>query len=94
MKDPYEVVKTVRVTEKGTLLGEKNNQYQVVVDKRANKVDIKHAVEKLFKVNVVSVNTMHVRGKARRERTAQFGRTPSWKKAIVTLKEGEKIEIG
>ena len=44
-------------------------------------------------MKVLRVNTMHVRGKARRERTVQFGRTPAWKKAIVTLKEGDKIEI-
>lgn len=93
MKDPYTVVKTVRVSEKGAALAEKENQYQVVVDKRATKLDIKHAVEKLFKVKVLRVNTMHVRGKARRQRTIQFGRTPGWKKAIVTLKEGDKIEV-
>jgi large subunit ribosomal protein L23 len=93
VKDPYTVVKTVRVTEKGTSLGEKFNQYQLVVDKRANKLDVKHAVEQLFKVKVLRVNTMHVRGKPRRERTWQFGRTPNWKKAVVTLKEGDKIEI-
>ena len=93
MKDPYKVVKTVRVTEKGTALSTTLNQYQVVVEKHANKLDIKHAVEKLFKVKVTGVNTMHVRGKARRERTLQAGRTPAWKKAIVTLKEGDKIEL-
>jgi large subunit ribosomal protein L23 len=93
MKDPLDVVKTVRVTEKGTRLGEQHNQYLLVVDKRANKVDIKRAVEKLFKVKVERVNTMHVRGKARRKRTLHFGHTPSWKKAIVTLAEGQKIEI-
>lgn len=93
MKDPYSVVKTVRVTEKGTGLTAKHNQYQLVVDRRANKLDIKHAVEKLFKVKVLRVNTMQVRGKARRQRTLQFGRTPSWKKAIVTLREGDKIEV-
>ena len=93
MKDPYSVVRTVRVTEKGTALSEKLNQYQLVVEKHANKLDIKHAVEKLFGVNVVRVNTQQVRGKARRERTLAFGRTPSWKKAIVTLKAGEKISL-
>jgi large subunit ribosomal protein L23 len=93
MKDPYKVVKTVRVTEKGSTLSAALNQYQVVVEKSANKLDIKHAVEKLFKVKVTGVNTMHVRGKARRERTLQFGRTPAWKKAIVTLKAGDKIEL-
>ena len=94
MKDPYSVVRTVRITEKATAQTEASNQYQVVVDKRANKLDVKRAVEHLFKVKVVRVNTMHVRGKARRERTMQFGRTPGWKKAIVTLKEGDKIELG
>ena len=93
MKDPYAVVKSVRVTEKGTMQTEKNNQYQVVVDKHANKLDIKHAVQQAFKVRVLRVNTMHVSGKARRERTAQYGRTPAWKKAVVTLKEGDKIEL-
>jgi large subunit ribosomal protein L23 len=93
MKDQYQIIKTVRVTEKGTSLGEKANQYQVVVDRHANKIEIKQAVEKVFKVKVLRVNTMHVRGKARRERTVQFGRTPAWKKALVTLKEGDKIEI-
>jgi large subunit ribosomal protein L23 len=93
MKDPYQVIKTVRVTEKATDLAAKHNQYVLAVDKRSNKADIRHAVQKLFKVKVLNVNTLRVRGKARRERTLQFGRTPSWKKAIVTLKEGEKIEI-
>ena len=55
------------ITEKGTALTEKNNQYQVVVDKHANKLDIKYAVEQAFKVKVVGVNTMHVRGKFRRQ---------------------------
>ncbi len=93
MKDPYSVVRTVRVTEKGSALSEKHNQYLLVVEKHANKVDIKHAVEQLFKVKVLRVNTQQVRGKARRERTLAFGRTPSWKKAIVTLKEGDKISL-
>lgn len=87
------MVKTVRVTEKGTAQIEKLNQYQMVVEKHANKVDVKRAVEQLFKVKVLHVNTMNVRGKARRERTVQFGRTPGWKKAVVTLKEGDKIEL-
>ena len=93
MKNPYDVIKTVRVTEKGTTQTEKLNQYQVVVDKHANKLDIKHAVERAFKVKVVRVNTMHVRGKARRQRTLQAGYSPAWKKAVVTLKPGEKIEL-
>lgn len=94
MKDAYTVIKTVRVTEKGTAQGATLNQYQLVVDKHANKVDVKHAVEKIFKVKVLKVNTMRVRGKARRARTMQFGHTAAWKKAIVTLKAGDKIELG
>ena len=54
---------------------------------------IKHAVEKAFKVKVVRVNTLRVRGKARRQRTAQAGVSPAWKKAVVTLKAGDKIEL-
>jgi large subunit ribosomal protein L23 len=87
----FEVIKTVRLTEKGTRQGEKFNQYTVVADKRANKTQIRAAVQELFKVNVTKVNTLNVRGKARRQRTAQAGTTAAWKKAIVTLKEGQKI---
>jgi large subunit ribosomal protein L23 len=87
----YDVIKTVRLTEKGTLQGEKFNQYTVVADRRANKIAIRNAVEDLFKVKVLSVNTLNVRGKARRKRTAQAGVTNTWKKALVTLKEGDRI---
>ena len=89
--NPFDVVKTARLTEKGTRQGTKYNQYTVVADPRANKFQIKKAVEELFKVKVTRVNTLNVRGKDRRQRTAQAGRTPNWKKAIVTLKEGDKI---
>jgi len=89
--NPFEVVKTARLTEKGTRQGTDLNQYTVVADRRANKFQIKKAVEALFKVKVVRVNTLNVRGKARRQRTAQAGKAPDWKKAIVTLKEGDKI---
>jgi len=67
------------------------NQYTVVADPRANKTQIRQAVQELFKVKVLRVNTLNVRGKARRQRTAQAGETPDWKKAIVTLREGDKI---
>ena len=87
----FEIIKTARLTEKGTRQGAKLNQYTLVADRRASKPQIKKAVEELFKVKVVSVNTLNVRGKARRQRTAQAGRDESWKKAIVTLKEGDKI---
>ena len=89
----FEVIKTVRLTEKGTRQGEKFNQYTVVADRRANKTEIRQAVQELFKVKVTKVNTLNVRGKARRQRTAQAGRTTNWKKAIVTLKDGDKIVL-
>ena len=79
------------VTEKGTdLLGE--NKYVLRVSLRANKIEIKNAVEEAFKVRVEKVRTMRVKGKARRFRGRIVGRTSSWKKAIVKLKEGESIE--
>lgn len=87
----FEVIKTVRLTEKGTRQGEKYNQYTVVADPRANKTQIRQAVQELFKVKVTKVNTLNVRGKFRRQRTLQAGQAPSWKKAIVTLKDGDKI---
>jgi large subunit ribosomal protein L23 len=89
----FEVVKTVRLTEKGTRQGEKYNQYTIVADPRANKTEIRRAVQELFKVKVVRVNTLNVRGKSRRLRTSQAGKAPNWKKAIVTLKEGDKIVL-
>jgi len=87
----FQTIKTVRLTEKGTRQGEKLNQYTVVADRRASKPEIKVAVQELFKVKVVKVNTMNVRGKLRRQRTAQAGKAPDWKKAVITLKEGDKI---
>ena len=89
----FEVIKTARLTEKGTRQGEKYNQYTVVADRRANKHQIRQAVEELFKVKVTRVNTLNVHGKARRQRTYQAGKAPDWKKAIVTLKEGDKIVL-
>jgi large subunit ribosomal protein L23 len=87
----FDIIKTVRVTEKGTRQGEKLNQYTVVADPHANKVQIRQAVQELFKVKVLRVNTLNVRGKLRRQRRPDQGQTNNWKKAIVTLKEGDKI---
>jgi large subunit ribosomal protein L23 len=89
--NPFEIIKTVRLTEKGTRQSEKYNQYTVVADRLATKPQIRQAVQELFKVKVVRVNTLNVRGKARRKRTAQAGNASNWKKAIVTLKDGDKI---
>jgi len=91
--NPFTIIKTVRLTEKGTRQGEKYNQYTVVADRLATKPQIKQAVQDLFKVKVVKVNTLSVHGKARRQRTPQAGKTSDWKKAIVTLKEGDKIVL-
>jgi large subunit ribosomal protein L23 len=89
----FEIIKTVRLTEKGTRQSESYNQYTVVADPRANKTQIRAAVQELFKVKVLKVNTLNVRGKDRRQRTAQAGKTNAWKKAIITLKEGDKISL-
>lgn len=89
----FEIIRTVRLTEKGTRQSEKFNQYTVMADPRANKTQIRAAVQDLFKVKVVKVNTLNVRGKFRRQRTKQAGQSPNWKKAIVTLKEGDKISL-
>jgi large subunit ribosomal protein L23 len=89
----FDVIKTVRLTEKGTRQGEKFNQYTIVADRRATKPQIRHAVQELFKVKVTKINTLNVRGKFRRQRTTQAGQAPDWKKAIVTLKEGDKITL-
>jgi large subunit ribosomal protein L23 len=89
----FEIVKTVRVTEKGTRQTEKYNQYTVVADRRANKIQIRNAVQELFKVKVLRVNTSNVRGKARRQSSPARGKTSDWKKAIVTLKAGDRINL-
>ena len=89
----FDVIKTARLTEKGTRQGEKLNQYTVVADPRANKFEIKRAVEELFKVKVLRVNTMNMPGKLRRQRTPQAGQDSDWKKAIVTLQKGDKIVL-
>ncbi len=89
----FDIVKTACVTEKGAMLTDLRNQYALVVDRRANKIQIRYAVEELFKVKVLNVNTMRVTGKKRRRRTRQAGKSPDWKKAVVTLKKGDKIEL-
>ena len=65
----FAAIKTIRVTEKGTRQSDQCNQYTVVADPRANKRQIRQAVQELFKVKVIKVNTLNVRGKARRSRT-------------------------
>ena len=93
MKDLFQVIDTIQLSEKATLLTELNNEYVFRVDRRANKLEIKQAVEKLFGKKVVSVRTANYQGKKKRERRADFGRTASWKKAFVKLADGESIDI-
>jgi large subunit ribosomal protein L23 len=93
MNEPTNLIQNIRLTEKASLLGEKNNQYVFRVDPRANKLQIKQAIEDLFGKKVVRVNTCQYAGKKKRERRADFGRRVHWKKAIVTLAKGEKIDL-
>ena len=93
MKEPTQIVANIRLTEKASLLGERNNQYVFRVATDANKIEIKQAIEKLFGKKVVRVNTAQYAGKKKRERRADFGRKAHWKKAVVTLAAGEKIEL-
>ncbi len=93
MQDLYQVIKNIRLTEKATLLGEKNNEFVFKVDPKATKVEIRQAVEKLFGKEVVAVRTANFDGKKKRERRADYGRTNHWKKAIVRLKDGERIDL-
>jgi large subunit ribosomal protein L23 len=93
MTDIYQVIQTIRLTEKATLLGEKNNDYVFVVHPEANRVEIKDAVQKLFGKTVINVRTLHQDGKLRRKRTAHAGRSADWKKAYVRLKAGERIDL-
>ncbi len=89
MKDPYQIVHTIMVTEKGTELSDKLHQYTFKVAKDSNKLEIRHAVEALFDVKVASVNVMNRQGKRKRLRRAKYGKRSDWKKAIVTLSKGE-----
>ncbi len=84
------------VTEKMTAISEKLNRFGFVVDKNANRLQVKKAVEDFYGVTVVSVNTMRYGGKRKSRYTRSgllSGKTPSYKKAIVTLKEGEQIDF-
>ena len=92
MKNMYTVIKKPRLTEKGMGLQEAHNQIVVKVDPRANKIEIKKAVEDLFDVKVEKVRTVNVHGKKKRI-GRHFGQTSDWKKAIVSLAEGENIEF-
>ncbi|NCA81466.1 MAG: 50S ribosomal protein L23 [Opitutae bacterium] len=87
------VVKKILMTEKGSRLKEVGNQYLFEVDRGSNKLEIRRAVEQQFNVKVKDVNTMMRPGKAKRQRTMSYGHTPAWKRAVVTLQDGQSIEM-
>lgn len=91
MKDPYTIILNPLQTEKSISLAV-NRQYVFAVDRKANKIEIKHAIEHIYGVEVESVRTINCKGKPRRVRMTE-GRRSDWKKAIVKLKEGQTIEF-
>lgn len=93
MKPTLAIIKKVMLTEKGTRLSTDHNQYLFNVHPDANKIEIKKAIEEMFKVSVVRVNTMNRIGKMKRDRRFRMGRRASVKRAVVTLKAGDKIEL-
>jgi len=92
MNDLRQVLVGPVLTEKSTIAREKNNVISLVVNTAANKQEVKRAVEEIFKVNVNSVRTINISGKLKRS-GKKVGKRSNWKKAFVTLKEGESIEI-
>ena len=92
MRDPRAIVRKALITEKGTGLRETQNQYYFEVARDANKLEIQKAIETIFHVKVSDVRTMQVRGKLKRQ-GKYAGRRSDWKKAIVTLGEGQKIDL-
>lgn len=93
MKNSADVIKQVLLTEKGTMLSEAQNKYLFKVSMAANKVEIKRAVEELFDVRVMAVNTMRRKGKKKRRRTAHLGTTAASKRAVVTVHEEDKDKL-
>jgi large subunit ribosomal protein L23 len=88
----HEVIREPHITEKSSLQKESGNQMAFKVDRRANKIEIRRAVEALLKTRVVSVKTANMRGKTRRV-GRNVGKRADWKKAVVTLAPGESIEF-
>ena len=88
----YEILKRPLVTEKSTVEKDERNKLCFEVDRRANKIQIKGAVEKIFKVNVLDVSTIRMKGKKKRV-GRHFTKLPDWKKAVVTIKAGQRVEF-
>ena len=91
-REAHQIIQRPLITEKSTRQKEEGNQIVFVVDPKANKVEIRQAVEKLFKVKVLQVHTMNILGKQKRMGRS-LGWKSDWKKAIVTLREGDRIEF-
>lgn len=92
MRDPHDILVRPLLTEKLTTLREDQNCVAFVVDKKATRIDVRRAVEQVLKVKVDAVRVINVKGK--RKRQGRFvGWRPDWKKALVTLKEGEKLDL-
>jgi large subunit ribosomal protein L23 len=92
MKDIYSIIKRPLFTEKGAFIKENENKVLIEVDRGANKAEIKRAVEEIFKVKVEKVATINTTGKLKRYGRS-IGRRPDRKKAIITLKKGEKLDF-
>jgi large subunit ribosomal protein L23 len=89
---PSSILKRPIVTERSTLLKE-GNRYVFEVDADASKGQVREAVQRVFRVEVLAVNTMNVRGKFRRRMGPRGGYRPDWKKAVVTIKKGQEIKF-
>jgi large subunit ribosomal protein L23 len=92
MIDPYGIILRPRVTEKSLAQNGQRNKVSFLVDIEANKPEIRAAVERIFVVKVIEVNTVYIKGKWKRTRMRE-GKRPDQKKAVVTLREGDKIEF-
>lgn len=88
----YDIIKRPLITEKTSIQKELNNQVSFEVDRRANRIEIKRAIETIFSVRVASVKTMQVSGKVKRRGRIE-GKRRNWKKAIVKLMPGERIDF-
>ena len=91
MKIARDIIVKPIITER-SVAGIEENKYTFKVSKDANKIDVKRAIEEIFKVKVIDVKTMNVKGKMKRM-GKNIGKRPDWKKAIITLKDGDKIEV-
>ncbi|MEN9360884.1 MAG: ribosomal protein [Verrucomicrobiota bacterium] len=89
----YQTIQSVILSERSNALAEKSNKFTFKVAPSANKVEIAKAVKALFGVEVAAVNTMNYAGKAKRQRTAAAGYRSDWKKAVVTLKPGQQLNL-